>query len=107
MPKGSWREFDNSLETFEDDSLFKNQSKNDRMVRVQCTRSGRGGKTVTLISGLGLDTLEAKKLLKKLKSKCSTGGTVKEECIELQGNHVKVSIELLRAEGFCPKQKGG
>ena len=54
-----------------------------------------------------MDESELRKLLKKLKIKCGTGGTVKEENIELQGDQIQNSIELLIKEGFRPKQSGG
>ena len=45
------------------------------MVRVQPTRGGKGGKTVTLIRGLELDGAGFKALLKKLKTRIGSGGT--------------------------------
>ena len=76
-------------------------------VRVQRMRGGRGGKTVTIIRGLALNALDAKKLLKKLKIRCGTGGTLKNEDIELQGDQVQVVITELQKEGFNPKKSGG
>ena len=107
MSKGSWREFDDSLETFETDCSINNSPKIDRIVRVKATRGGKGGKTVTIITGLGLNNLEAKALLKKLKAKCSTGGTLKKASVELQGDQVERVINFLRKEGYRPKKAGG
>ena len=64
MSKGSWREFDDSIETFEPGCSLHNSPKIDRVVRVEVTRGGKGGKTVTIIKGLGLNNHEAKALLK-------------------------------------------
>lgn len=77
------------------------------MVRVQPTRGGKGGKTVTVIRGLELDSKGLKSLLKTLKTKSGTGGTAKDGVIELQGDQVDVVLELLNAEGYRPKRAGG
>ena len=107
MPKGIWREFENFVENFSDKKSMKIQSKIDRIVRVYRERGGRGGKTVTIITGLDLNDIELRKLLKKLKTKCGTGGTVKAENIELQGDQIQSAMEFLKKDGFDPKQSGG
>ena len=57
------------------------------------------GKTVTLVSGFD-KTTNIKKMAKLLKSKCATGGTVKNERIELQGDQVRRVKELLENEEY-------
>ena len=82
MPKGSWREFDESSIS----KLPRPQSSSDKSelnVLVQKTKGGKGGKTVTVITGLGLDNAQARVLLKRLKASCGAGGTVKEDFLEL------------------------
>ena len=106
MPKGSWREFDDPS-TSRPDRPLSISSKSERNVYVQKTRGGKGGKTVTVITGLDLDDQEAKLLLKSLKARCGAGGTLKGESLELQGDQVVVVLELLRKEGYCPKKSGG
>jgi translation initiation factor 1 len=76
-------------------------------VRVQRTRTGKGGKVVTAITGLELAEAEAKALLKQLKATAGTGGTLKNGVLELQGDQVAVALEVLEREGFRPKQAGG
>ncbi len=107
MPKGSWREYEDLASNKKADLPQNFSPKADRLVRVERTRGGKGGKTVTIIRGLGLNPIDSRNLLKKLKVKCGTGGTVKEENIELQGDQIMASIEVLEKEGFCPKQSGG
>ncbi len=107
MPKGSWREFQNSSETSELDRPVSIRAKIDRQVRVQKMKSGKGGKIVTVISGLELELNEARSLLKRLKGSCGTGGTVKGELLELQGDQVATVLDLLGEEGFRPKKSGG
>ena len=57
------------------------------------------GKKVTLISGFD-KTTNVKKIAKLLKSKCATGGTVKENIIELQGDQIRRATEILEKEGY-------
>ncbi len=108
MAKGTWREFDDSeaISKFDLPS-FSSSPKNQRRVRVQRTRGGKRGKTVTLISGLELGKAEASVLLKCLKARCGTGGTLKGDFLELQGDQVMLAIEILKKEGYRPKQSGG
>ena len=107
MPKGIWREFENPAQNPKDKESWNSQSKVDKLVRVQRSRGGRGGKTVTIIAGLDLNDIDLRKLLKKLKTKCGTGGTVKAENIELQGDQIQSAMEFLKKDGFDPKQSGG
>ncbi len=107
MPKGIWREFQHPVENTSDKKPSNVKAKVDRVVRVQRVRGGRGGKTVTLITGLDLNAVELRKLLKQLKNRCGTGGTVKAETIELQGDQIQSAIEFLKKDGFQPRQSGG
>ena len=106
MPKGSWREFD-ELSTSRSALPKTIVDKAKLNVRVQKTRGGKGGKTVTVISGLELDVAETRALLKRLKARCGAGGTVRGNLLELQGDQVAVLIEFLKKEGYCPKKSGG
>jgi translation initiation factor 1 len=74
---------------------------------VQVSRKGRGGKTVTLISGFQHrpDTLAT--LGKKLKAQCGTGGTVKDNTLEIQGDHADKLLTLLQQQGYTVKRSGG
>ena len=106
MSKGSWREFDDA--STPNPSMHKSSlDKSELNVLVQKTRGGKGGKTVTVISGISLDGDQAKHLLKSLKVSCGTGGTLKGEALELQGDQIAVVLELLRKEGYRPKKSGG
>ncbi len=60
-------------------------SKSRTIVRLD--RKGRGGKSVTVIEGLQLSTKESEKLVKQLKTKLGAGGTVKDDSLEIQGDH--------------------
>jgi translation initiation factor 1 len=68
---------------------------------------GRGGKTVTMIMDLQLNTKEMKALAKQLKKACGTGGTVKDGTIEIQGDHREKVATRLRSLGYKTKFVGG
>jgi len=108
MPKGGWQEF-SSTESLQRPSgtAAEPTAKAQQMVRVQPTRGGRGGKTVTVIRGLELDAAGFKALLKTLKGRIGSGGTAKDGVVELQGDQVDLVIDLLSREGYRPKRAGG
>ena len=51
---------------------------------VQATKRGRGGKTVTIVSGISKPEDELMELLKHLKNLMACGGALKEGQIEMQ-----------------------
>tara|TARA_R110000824_G_scaffold198773_2_gene382802 strand:- start:2853 stop:3149 length:297 start_codon:yes stop_codon:yes gene_type:complete len=57
------------------------------------------GKKVTLISGFD-KTTNVKKIAKLLKSRCATGGTIKDNVIELQGDQVRRATTILEKENY-------
>ncbi len=74
---------------------------------VRLDRKGRGGKSVTVIEGLQLSGKESEKLLKQLKAKLGTGGTVKDGSLEIQGDHCDAVMAELARIGYKPKRSGG
>ena len=107
MPKSGWREFNDSFSTLGNEVSQSVQPKGKLQVRVQRIRAGKGGKIVTVITGLALESDDAKKLLKRIKASCGTGGTLKGELFELQGDQVQTIMDFLIKEGYRPKQSGG
>jgi translation initiation factor 1 len=79
----------------------------DGIVRVQRETKGRGGKSVTVVRGLGLDAAALPLLAKQLKAACGSGGTVKDGCIEVQGDHVVTLMAALQKRGYRVKRVGG
>jgi translation initiation factor 1 len=73
-------------------------------VYIRRETKGRGGKTVTVISGLVGNLKSWKKDLQKL---CGSGGTVKEGNIEIQGDHRSKIAEYLQGRGLKTKFSGG
>jgi len=79
----------------------------DGIARVRRESKGRGGKTVTTISGVPLAEAELKELASALKRRCGTGGALKEGVIEIQGDHVQLLLDELARRGFKAKKSGG
>jgi len=110
MAKGGWQEFrrPESLERGAAGGPAGGPTpKAQQRVRVQRTKTGKGGKLVTAITGLEAPDAELKALLKQLKAAAGTGGTVKDGVIELQGDQVAPALAALKKAGYQPKQAGG
>ena len=80
---------------------------NQQNLRVQASRKGRKGKTVTVISGFQAKPETLAKLLKQLKTQCGTGGTVKDDTLEIQGDHTQKLVQFLTELGYKAKISGG
>ena len=74
---------------------------------VRLDRKGRGGKSVTVIEGLQIPQKEREALLKQLKAKLGTGGTVKDTCLEIQGDHRDALMAALEKLGYPTNRSGG
>lgn len=79
----------------------------DGSVRVSRETSGRKGKGVTVITGLGLPTEQLEALATELKKKCGSGGAAVEGRIEIQGEHRDRLVEELIKRGWKAKRAGG
>lgn len=79
----------------------------DGIVRLKKETKGRGGKGVTLVTGLALNESALKALAKELKQLCGTGGTIKEGVIEIQGEQRDKLKAHLETRGFTVKIAGG
>jgi len=76
-------------------------------IRVSKELKGRGGKVVTVITGLPVDDETLQQIASDLKRRCGTGGTVKNNTIEIQGDHRDLLVTLLKVKGFQAKRAGG
>ena len=78
-------------------------------VRIRVSRevAGRGGKGVTVITGLPLNPTELAELAGKLKRSCGAGGAVRGERIEIQGEHRDRIVGELARLGYDAKRAGG
>jgi translation initiation factor 1 len=79
----------------------------DGIVRVSRESKGRGGKSVTVVRGLALDSPALTQLGQQLKAACGSGGTVKDGVIEVQGDHCDKVMALLKGQGHTVKRAGG
>jgi|GEM_PF-262583 len=76
-------------------------------VIVGIERKGRGGKIVSVITGVMSPPAGKDALLKLLKTSLGAGGTVKEEAIEIQGDHRDQIVAILVELGYKAKRSGG
>jgi translation initiation factor 1 len=76
-------------------------------VRVRLERKGRGGKSVSVIEGILSPAAGKEALLKHLKNKLGTGGTIQGEVVEIQGDQRDRLVELLVKLGYKAKKAGG
>jgi translation initiation factor 1 len=76
-------------------------------IRVSRATQGRGGKGVTVISGLPLAVGELEQLAKELKQRCGSGGRVINGQIEIQGEHRDALVTELSRRGYAAKRAGG
>lgn len=76
-------------------------------VRIFRDRKARKGKVVTVITGIPLQGKALKEFAKKLKQKCGSGGTIKEDVVEIQGDFLEKIMEILQKNGWNVKKVGG
>lgn len=76
-------------------------------VRVGREVAGRGGKGVSVITGLPLGAAALEALAMKLKKSCGAGGIAKDGRIEIQGDHRDRLVAELVKLGYDAKRSGG
>jgi translation initiation factor 1 len=76
-------------------------------IRVAREVAGRGGKGVTVITGLPLNAAELEELAGRLKRSCGAGGAVRGDKIEIQGEHRDRLVAELVKLGYDAKRAGG
>lgn len=79
----------------------------DGIVRIRRETKGRGGKAVTVITGLPGTPEQLKQIGKELKQLCGTGGSAKDGQIEIQGDKRDPCRTALEAKGYLVKLSGG
>lgn len=87
--------------------VVKSLPPHQQTVYLHRDSKGRGGKAVTLIKKLVLSDEDMKDLAKRLKQLCGSGGTVKEDVIEIQGEHREKIAEEMKKMGYKVKIAGG
>lgn len=76
----------------------------DGVVRVSRTRAGRKGKTVTLVTGI--PAAERADVARELRRRCGAGGAVRDDSVEIQGDHRDTVVAVL-AGRYRVKPAGG
>ncbi len=101
----------NSTTVYSTDPNWRPEAQNERrqpqkqgVVYLRRETKGRGGKTVTIIDGLTGNLKQWKKELQRL---CGSGGTVKGNVIEIQGDHRNKIFKYLETKGIRCKLAGG
>jgi translation initiation factor 1 len=83
------------------------QNSGPAKIRVSREVSGRGGKGVSVVTGLPLAGEQLEELATRLKKLCGAGGAVKDGAIEIQGEHRDRLVAELGKLGYDAKRSGG
>ncbi len=84
------------------------KSSNRGRVDIVRQTAHRGGKGVTVAKNFtGISLQEKQDLAKKMQKACGVGGTVKDGCIEIQGDKREEMKRILTEAGFKPVFAGG
>ncbi|MEJ2052242.1 MAG: translation initiation factor, partial [Calditrichota bacterium] len=83
------------------------QPVSDGIIRIRREVKGRGGKTVTTVSGVPGSQETLKELAAQLKRRCGTGGAVKDRIIIIQGDHRETLLKYFKENGYQVKLAGG
>ncbi|WP_372746207.1 translation initiation factor [Lutibacter sp.] len=92
---------------FEKEEQEETLAPKNQFLEAHFSNKGRGGKTVTVITGFVGNEEDLKSLAKVLKTKCGVGGSVKDNEIIIQGNYRDKIMEILKKEGYNIKRVGG
>ena len=102
--KIAYREFgDEEADTDDTAELTPSQHK----LKIEVSRKGKGGKTVTIVSGFQVSSEALISLTKVLKHQCGAGGAMKDNSIEIQGDHRQKLLEVVTKLGYKAKLSGG
>ncbi len=84
------------------DSKLEHDGKG-KSVRIVLETKGRRGKTVTIVSGLHHNPATMEEIARILKQHCSAGGSVKNGCVEIQGDQQVRVNQKLRTMNYVVK----
>jgi translation initiation factor 1 len=103
----SLRNGEKAKDNLDEKDLHTKLRPSQQKATVRLDRKGRGGKSVTIIEGLRIPQQEREALLKRLKAKLGTGGTVRDTCLEIQGDHRDALMAALEQLSHPTKRSGG
>lgn len=81
------------------ESILKGVLKEQQVVKIRVEKR-KGNRDVTVITGLDFKDPEMRKMLSELKSILACGGTIKDDHMELQGDHRQRVKEYLIQKGY-------
>ena len=102
----AYQEFGNASNSAATERAIRELPPDRQNLRVQASRKGRKGKTVTVISGFQAQPETLASLLKQLKTQCGAGGTAKDNTMEIQGDRSQQLLEILTKLGYNAKISG-
>lgn len=106
--QGEGNVYFDALKQGEEDEKDEPMAKDKQKIYVFLDRKQRRGKEVTCVEGIMTNPDHRKSIANTLKTACGAGGTVKEEVIMVQGNHVEKVVGILKDMGFGDvKIRGG
>ena len=79
----------------------------DGIVRLMRDTKGRKGAGATVVHGIDCEAAELKKIARSLKQLCGSGGSIKQNTIEIQGDHREKLKVWLEQHGYTVKLAGG
>jgi translation initiation factor 1 len=108
MKKNDWKERLNVVYSTNPDFKYETDEapeaetlpRQQQRLRVAIEKKGRGGKTVTVVTGFEGTEDDLKELARVLKTKCGVGGAAKDGEVIVQGELKQRVIDLLKAEGY-------
>ena len=71
------------------------------MAKLRLEKAGRGGKSVTVVYDLPRNAAFLKDLCGELKRTCDTGGAVRDDAVEIQGDLRERVREVLSKKGYA------
>ena len=84
----------------EEPEITETLPKEKQKLRVKLDTKQRGGKVVTLVEGFVGKEEDLEALGKQLKTKCSVGGSAKDNVIIIQGDYKEKIIGWLKDWGY-------
>ena len=89
------------------DSAAVRNYPDDGVIRITRETKGHKGKTVTRVGNIHLGESGLKDFARRLKTRCGTGGSIKDSEIIIQGDHRQVILDEIIKQGYRAKLAGG
>ena len=108
MKQNDWKDRLNIVYSTNPDFRYETETEEEaetpekraQKLRVKIEKKGRGGKTVTVVSGFTGREDDLKELGRMLKTKCGVGGSSKDGEILIQGDFRQKVCDLLLQAGY-------